>query len=213
VLVANSNAVRDRIQRFWGRDAEVIHPPVAFDDINVSCSDEGYLLVVSRLLAYRRIDLLVEAASRLGQRLVVVGDGPQASTLRAAAGPSVTFTGRVSRAEVVEHLEHCHAYVVPGEEDFGIAPVEAMAAGKPVIAYRAGGALDTVVDGKTGVYFDQPTPKSLIDAIAVLDQMTFDPQAIRANAERFSALVFRRRWVELFERLGVDPSLYEAEIA
>jgi glycosyltransferase involved in cell wall biosynthesis len=210
VVVGNSAALANRIRRYWGRDAEVIHPPVAFDDIDVSAEDKGYLLVVARLLAYRRIDLLVDAASRLGRRLVVVGDGPQASSLRAAAGPTVTFTGRLSRSEVVDHLQACHAYVVPGEEDFGIAPVEAMAAGKPVIAFRAGGALDTVVEGKTGVFFDQQTPESLADAIIAVDQMIFDPQAIRANAERFSASVFRRRWAELFQRLGVDPSLYRA---
>jgi glycosyltransferase involved in cell wall biosynthesis len=113
----------------------------------------------------------------------------------------------------VEHLQECHAYVVPGEEDFGIAPVEAMGAGKPVIAYRAGGALDTVVEGTTGVFFDQQTPIALAEAIQRADAMIFDPAVIRANAERFSATVFRRRWVELFRRLGVDTSLYRADWA
>src|SRR4029078_799442 len=124
---------------------------------------------------------------------VVVGDGPQAKALRASAGPSVRFTGRLSRSEVVDHLGRCDAYLVPGEEDFGIAPVEAMAAGKPVIAYRAGGALDTVIDGVTGLFFDQPTSESLVGAITALDAATFDQRLIRNNAERFSASVFRRR--------------------
>jgi len=108
-------------------------------------------------------------------------------------------------------MERCHAYLVPGEEDFGIAPVEAMAAGKPVVAFRAGGALETVVDGVTGVFFDRPDTGTLADAIERLDSMTFDPWVIRANAERFDVSVFRRRWRDLFVRLGVDPALYAAE--
>lgn len=211
IVIANSVTVRERIRRFWDRDADVIHPPVHLDDITVSRQDDGYLLVVARLLAYRRIDLVVDAATRLGRRLVVAGDGPESARLRAAAGPTVRFTGRVDRATVVDLYRRCHAYVVPGEEDFGMAPVEAMASGKPVIAYRAGGALETVVDGRTGVFFDDPTSASLAEAIARLDTLTFDPATIRANAERFNATVFRARWLELFIRLGVDPSLYDAD--
>ena len=211
VLVANSTAVRDRIGRHWGRDAEVIHPPVNIDDIAPSTVDDGYLLVVARLLAYRRIDLLVEAASRLGRRAIVVGEGPELGRLRRLAAPTVEFRGRVDRAEVVTLLARCHAYVVPGEEDFGIAPVEAMGAGKPVVAFRAGGALDTVVEGATGVFFDRPTSEALADALVAVDQLSFDLRVVRANAERFAVSVFRRRFIELFQRLGVDPSLYEAE--
>jgi glycosyltransferase involved in cell wall biosynthesis len=213
VLVANSNAVRDRIQRYWGRDAEVIHPPVNLEDIRPSTADDGYLLVVARLLAYRRVDLLVEAASRLGRRAIVVGEGPELTRLRRLAGPMVTFKGRLDRSEIVSLFQRCHAYVVPGEEDFGIAPIEAMAAGKPVVAFRAGGALDSVVEGMTGVFFDRPTPQSLAEAIERLDAMSFEPAAIRANAERFAPQVFRQQFVALLERLGVDPELYESEPA
>lgn len=213
VLVANSVTVRDRIQRVWGRDAEVIPPPVEIADIQPSTTDEGFLLVVARLLPYRRIDLLVDAAPRLGRPVVVIGDGPELARLRSRGVSAVRFAGRLPRAEVVDHLQRCHAYVVPGEEDFGMAPVEAMAAGKPVVAFRAGGALDTVIDGETGTFFDEAIPGSLVDALNRLDGMTFDPAVIRANAERFSVRVFHRRFIELFERLGVDPSLYRTDAA
>ncbi|MEW5991539.1 MAG: glycosyltransferase [Chloroflexota bacterium] len=211
VLVANSGAVRDRIKRAWGRDAEVIHPPVRLDGIQVSDVDDGYLLVAARLLAYRRIDLAVRAANRLGRELVVVGDGPEGARLRTLAGPTVRFTGRLDRGALVDLFGRCHAYLVPGEEDFGMAPVEAMGAGVPVVALRAGGALETVVDGATGVLFDAPTVDALVAGIERADSMSFDRHAIRANAERFGVDVFRRRFVELLARLGVDRSLYRAD--
>jgi glycosyltransferase involved in cell wall biosynthesis len=212
ILIANSETVRARIRRYWDREAEVIHPPVEVSDIPLATDDDGFLLVVARLLAYRRIDLVVDAATRMNRELVVIGEGPEANRLRDRAGPTVRFAGSVDRATVVEHLRRCHAYVVPGEEDFGIAPVEAMAAGKAVIAYGAGGALETVVDGTTGLFFREPTVDGLIDGIRRADTMTFDPAALRANAERFAPAVFRRRFIELFERLGVDPRLYRTDL-
>ena len=211
VLVANSATVRERIRRLWGRDAEVIHPPVDVGEIAPSDEDDGYLLALARLLAYRRIDLAVEACNRLGRQLIVVGDGPEAGRLRRLAGPTVRFAGHVDRPRAVELLRRCHAYLVPGVEDFGIAPVEAMAAGKPVVAFRAGGATETVIDGVTGVFFDAQTPRSLAEAIERVDGLSFDRAAIRANAERFSTAVFRQRWRELFERLGVDRGVYQSE--
>ena len=211
VLVANSATVRERIRRLWGRDAEVIHPPVDVDEIAPSAEDDGYFLVLARLLAYRRIDLAVEACNRLGRQLIVVGDGPEAGRLRRLGGPTVRFAGHVDRPRAVDLLRRCRACLVPGVEDFGIAPVEAMAAGKPVVAFRAGGATETVVEGITGVFFDAQTPRSLAEAIERLDAQSFDRAAIRANAERFSTAVFRQRWRELFERLGVDRGVYLSE--
>ena len=126
--------MRDRIRQFWGRDAEVIHPPVDIDEFPLSARDDGYLLVAARLVAHRRIDLAVGAASRMARELVVVGDGPERGRLTADAGPSVHFEGHVPRERLIELMSGCHAYLVPGEEDFGIAPVEALAAGKPVVA-------------------------------------------------------------------------------
>jgi glycosyltransferase involved in cell wall biosynthesis len=208
VVVAISTEVRERIARLWGRDAEIIFPPVEVTSIPLSARDDGYLLVAARMLAYRRLDLAVAAASRLGRELVVVGDGPERGRLEALAGPSVRFVGRVDRPTLIDLFSRCHAYLVPGIEDFGIAPVEAMAAGKAVVSIRAGGPRDTVIEGVTGVFVDGQSVEALIDGIERLDRLSFDPAAIRAHAEEFDVSVFRRRWRELFARYGVDPSLY-----
>ncbi len=207
VLVANSATVRERIRRLWGRDAEVIHPPVDVAGIALSARDDGFLLVAARLLAYRRIDVAVAAAGALGRDLVVVGDGPEAARLRAAAGPTVRFLGTVDRPTLVDLFGRCHAYLVPGIEDFGIAPVEAMAAGRPVVAFRRGGATETIVDGVTGVFFDEATPDALAEAIARVDALALDRAAVRAHAERFATPVFRARMRELLLRNGADPGL------
>jgi glycosyltransferase involved in cell wall biosynthesis len=209
VLVANSETVRARIQKLWGRDSEVIHPPVDVDSFRVSDADDGYLLVAARLLAYRRIDLAVEACTRLGRQLVVVGDGPERRRLEVLAGPSVRFVGRVDRPILVDLLERCHALLVPGVEDFGIVPVEAMAAGKPVIGRREGGVGETVVDGQTGLLVEESTPEAFVEAIERLDTIAFDRAAIRARAETFGSDVFRARFSDLLSRLGVDRSTYD----
>jgi glycosyltransferase involved in cell wall biosynthesis len=207
VLVANSQTVRERIRRLWKRDAEVIYPPVDVAGIPLSTRDDGFLLVAARMLAYRRLDLAVAAATALGRELVVVGDGPEAARLRGMAGPSVRFLGHVDRPTLVDLFGRCHAYLVPGVEDFGIAPVEAMAAGKPVIAFRAGGATETVVDGRTGIFFERREAAALAEAIERLDGLAFDPSVIRARAQEFDTAVFRGAWRDLLARLGVDPAL------
>jgi glycosyltransferase involved in cell wall biosynthesis len=208
VVVGISEIVRQRIRRLWAREAEVIYPPVDTREIAQSSRDEGYFLVAARMLAYRRLDLVIAAAARLGRELVVVGDGPERARLEGAGGPSVRFLGWVDRAKLVDLFARCHAYVVPGIEDFGIAPVEAMAAGKPVIGYRGGGVAETVIDGQTGVLFDRQDVQSTIAAIERFDAMSFDPVACRARALEFDTSVFLDRWRSLFERLGIDPSLY-----
>jgi glycosyltransferase involved in cell wall biosynthesis len=124
------------------------------------------------------------------------------------AGPTVRFTGRVDRSTLIDLFGRCHAYLVPGIEDFGIAPVEAMASGKPVVGFDAGGVSETVIDGKTGVLFANQTVDDLANAIARLDTVAIDPAVCRAHAEEFSVPVFHDRWRGLFLRLGVDPSLY-----
>ena len=211
VVVAISRTVQERIKRLWGRDSEVIYPPVNVDEVGLSGRDDGFLLVASRMLAYRRLDLVVGACRRLGRRLVLVGDGPERARLEAMAGPETTFLGHVGRGRLLEMFASCSAYVVPGVEDFGIAPVEAMAAGKPVVAFRAGGATETVVEDVTGVFFEEATVESLASAIERVEHLRFDPQSIRRHAERFDRRVFLAAWRDLFQRLGVDPSLYSAE--
>ena len=208
VLIANSAAIQARIKTVWGLDSEVIHPPVELSDIPVSQADDGFLLVVSRALAYRRLDLLVRAATQLGRLAVIAGDGPELVALKQIAGPTIRFVGSQDRIGVRDLMARCHAYVMPGDEPFGIAAVEAMAAGKPVVAFRAGGALETVIDRQSGLFFDRQTPTALAEALERLDTVTFSPAIIRAQAERFSTSVFRRRFVALLARLGVDPALY-----
>jgi len=210
LLIAISQAVQERIARLWRRPSEVIHPPVDTDAFPLSARDDGFLLVASRLLAYRRLDLAVEAATALRRDLMVVGDGPERRRLESMAGPTIRFRGPVPRSELQELVARCHAYVLPGIEDFGIAPVEAMAAGKPVVAFRGGGALETVIEGLSGVFFDQPEARSLAEALERLDAFTFHGPAIRENARRFDVEVFRQKWSTLLTREGVDPHLYSA---
>ena len=209
VLVAISEEVRGRIRRLWGREARVIYPPVDTAAIRLSDTDDGFYLIAARLLGYRRVDLAVEACKLLGKELVVVGDGPERQRLEAAAaGTHARFLGYVDRAALVDLFRRCHAYLVPGIEDFGIAPLEAAAAGKPVIAFRGGGARETVRDGATGVFFDRPDASSLAAAIERLDTLELDRRVIRNHAERFDTSVFLSHWRELLGQLGVDPRLY-----
>ena len=208
VVVGISKVVAERIRTLWGRDAEVIYPPVDTNEIALSARDDGYLLVAARMLAYRRLDLAIEAATRLGRELIVVGDGPERRRLETLAGPTVRFRGWVDRPTLVDLFGRCHAYVVPGIEDFGIAPIEAMAAGKPVVGFRGGGVAETVLDGTTGVLFDRQDVAATVEAIERLETLTVDPTSMRARALEFDTAVFLDRWRALFARLGVDPSLY-----
>jgi glycosyltransferase involved in cell wall biosynthesis len=191
-FVAISREVRRRIRKYYRRDSTVIYPPVETDRFALADGHDGFFLVVSRLIPYKRIDLAVEAFNKLGLPLKIVGDGRDRPALEKMAGSTIEFLGRVSDSEMQTLLQRCRAFVFPGYEDFGIAPLEANAAGRPVIAYRAGGALDTVVEGKTGLFFDEPTPESLAAAVRALEDMTFDPDSIRQHALRFDKMVFRR---------------------
>ena len=210
IIVAISETVRRRISDQWGRQAEVIYPPVDVSEFSVSGRDDGFLLVAARLLAYRRLDLAIAAAKLLDRELVIVGSGPERARLERLAGATVRFTGQLSRPALVDLFERCHAYLVPGVEDFGIAPVEAMASGKPVVAFDRGGATETVEDGVTGVRFVDQTAAGLAAAIERLDAISFDPQLLRARAERFDRKHFFSAWRALLAREGVSERLYAA---
>ncbi len=194
-FVAISNEVQARIRHIYDRESAVIYPPV--DTRRFTPADKGshdaYYLIVSRLVPYKRIDLAVQAFSELGLPLWIGGDGRDRPRLEAIAGPNVRFLGRVPDQELGKLLAGCRAFVFPGLEDFGITPVQAMAAGRPVIAYAGGGALDYVVDGVTGTFFHDQTPDSLISTIQCFDETGFDPVAIRTHAEQFDARVFEAR--------------------
>ncbi len=204
-FVSISRAVQRRVAKFYRRDSTVIHPPVNTERFaaGAPASPGEYDLIVSRLIPYKRIDLAVRAYTRLKRPLVIIGDGRDRAALEAMAGPTVRFVGRVSDEELPRWVQGCRAFVFPGEEDFGIAPVEAQAAGRPVIAYAAGGALDTVVDGVTGLFFHEPTPEALAEAVERVDTVGFDPQVIQAHARRFDVARFKERFRQfVYEVMG-----------
>jgi glycosyltransferase involved in cell wall biosynthesis len=188
--VAISEHVRRRIKRAYGRDAEVVYPPVDTERFRPRPRGER-LLVVSRLMSYKRIDLVVRAASRLGLGLDVVGTGPELSSLRVGAGPTVTFHGSLPDDAVTEMFESCSAFCASGEEDFAIAPVEANAAGKPVVAFASGGTLETQIDGTTAAFFEEPTVECLTEALRRVDRIETSPEDIARVARRFSREAFR----------------------
>jgi glycosyltransferase involved in cell wall biosynthesis len=200
VYVANCENVRNRIRREYGRDAEVLHPPVDTDRFTPRPRGER-LLVVSRLLPYKRVDLVVRAASAAGIGLDVVGTGPSMESLRQLAGPTVEFHGKVEDDVLTELFEGCRALCLAGTEDFGITPLEAHAAGKPVVAFREGGALETVREGLSGTFFNEPTVDSLLTAIRDCDELDSSPAEIAAVAQSFSAPAFRERARQLVLRL------------
>ena len=163
VIVANSEAVRKRIAQVYHRDSTVIHPPVEVDRFSPTREHDGYYIVVSRLVAYKALERAVVACSMSGRRLMVVGEGPDRKRLEGLAGPTVTFAGWQSDAEVKMLMERSCGLIFPAVEDFGIAPVEAQACGKPVIAFAGGGALETVIEGRTGCFFHRPTADSTLE--------------------------------------------------
>ncbi|MCC6485819.1 MAG: glycosyltransferase [Armatimonadetes bacterium] len=189
-FVAISRHVASRIRKYYRRDSVVIYPPVECDRFVISDKQDDYFLMVSRLAPYKKVDLAVEAFNRLGLPLLVIGEGEQQSRLKAIAGNNIRFLKGQTDQEVAEAYQRCRAFVFPGEEDFGITPVEAQAAGRPVIAFARGGATETVKDGVSGVFFQEQTVESLMDAVRRFEATEFDPVAVRANAMTFDRSVF-----------------------
>jgi glycosyltransferase involved in cell wall biosynthesis len=200
-FVAISRAVADRVARFYDRPSEIIYPPVDTSLYQPSDACDDYYLIVSRLIPYKRIDLAVQAFNRLGLPLHVIGGGRDLEALKAMAKGNIRFLGRLPDAEVKEAYARCRGFVFPGEEDFGLTPLEAQASGRPVVAYAAGGALDTVIDGETGVFFRQPTPEALAEAVRQLEQTPTDPARIRKHAERFGTGAFQNKLFSYLEEI------------
>lgn len=196
-FAAISTAVQERIRRIYGRVSTIIYPPVGESAFRGGSAAPGdYFLSLGRLIPYKRVDLAVRAFSALGLPLVVIGDGRDRAGLERMAGPNVRFLGRVSDEEKQRYLAGCRAFLFPGEEDFGIAPLEAQAAGRPVIALGAGGALDTVREGVTGEFFREATPEALAEVVRRFDPGRYDPAACVANARRFDTASFTTAWTE-----------------
>jgi glycosyltransferase involved in cell wall biosynthesis len=201
-FIAISTEIQARIQRFYGRESSIIPPPVDTSSFQPAPNHAGYFLIVSRLIPYKRIDLAVAAFNELGWPLVIAGDGRDRAKLQALARSNITFLGRVDAARRAELMAHCRAFIFPGLEDFGIAPVQAQAAGRPVIAFAGGGALDTVRDGVTGLLFREATAQSLMDAVRHFDDSRFSPTTIRGFALRFDKQEFKRKLSEFIQASG-----------
>ncbi len=185
-FIANSGNVSQRIKKHYRRESEVIYPFADTEFYTPGENSGDYYFIVSRLVEYKRIDIAVQAFTELGLPLVVVGEGRELANLKKIAGKNITFAGWCTDEQIRDYYRGCKAFVFPGEEDFGITPVEAQSCGRPVIAFGKGGALETVVDGKTGVFFPEQTVASLKDAVNRFEKMTFDSSVIRKNAENFS---------------------------
>jgi glycosyltransferase involved in cell wall biosynthesis len=203
--VANSRNVADRIERFYGRQADVLHCPVELDRFTIGNGGGDYFLIASRLLPYKHIDLAIRAAQMAGVRLMIAGTGPAEGQLRALArGTTTTMLGYVDDAVLNALMGDARAAVLPAEEDFGLLPLEAAAAGRPTIALRRGGALETIVEGRTGAFFDEPAAESLAAALQAFDGSRFDRQALRAHAETFAPATFSHRLRAIVERVRAD---------
>jgi len=195
-FIANSRNVADRIRQYYRKPADVIHPPVNVNQFVVSEKDEGYYLVVSALVPYKRVDLAIETFNQLGERLLVVGTGPESKRLQSIANKNIQFLGWQNDLELSRLYAGCRALIFPGIEDFGIVPLEAMASGKPVIAFGKGGALETVIDDPrfpTGLFFREQSVQALKDTVAKFSSSQFDPHMIRAHAERFARPQFKEK--------------------
>jgi glycosyltransferase involved in cell wall biosynthesis len=200
-FLADSGHVAKRIQKHYRRDATILYPPVDLAAFTQSSAPEDFYLMVGQLVGYKRADLAVEAFNRLGKSLVIIGDGEQFNQLCAQAQPNIKIMGRQPFSVIRDHYSRCKALIFPGEEDFGIVPVEAMASGRPIIAYRKGGALETVVEGITGLFFDQQTPESLIQAIEQYEatDQQFNSERIIQHSQNFSQETFTTKIQQFVE--------------
>ena len=216
-FVANSHNVAARVRKYYGRESFVAHCPIDLERFAVGTGDGDYALVVSRLLPYKRIELAIRACAIAGRRLVVVGVGPAEAALKAeAVGTRTEFLGALSDASLREVMGRASVVLLPGEEDYGLVPLEANASGRPVIAYGAGGALETIRPGITGEYFFEATAESLFDVLARFDPDRYDAEIVRKHAESFGAEPFKAKFAEIVERvvrLGPEAAASACEFA
>jgi glycosyltransferase involved in cell wall biosynthesis len=200
-FIANSSFVKKRIKKFYRRDSEVIYPPVEVSRFSPSQKRGGYYLWLGQLTSYKRPDLMISAFNELGLPLIVIGEGEEYASLTSIANPNIKFLGHQSNLAVKNYLEGCRALIFPGVEDFGIVPVEAMAAGAPVIAYKRGGVADTVIDGVTGLLFKDQTKECLVEAISQIEsgKTSFDPSVLHAHAMKFDTSIFKKNFLNFIK--------------
>lgn len=193
--IANSQHVAKRLKKYYRVESSVVLPPVDVEKFKVSYNNSDYYLIVSTLTPYKKVDLAVQLFNKIDRQLVIIGDGPHRKYLQSIAGKNIDFLGHKDDEDVREYMQNCRALIFPGEEDFGIVPVEAMACGKPVLAYGKGGALESIIEGRTGEFFHEPTVASMEDGLARLinNEQFYKPLSIRRHADNFSREVFERK--------------------
>lgn len=189
-IISNSKFVQEWVKKVYNRDSEVIYPPVDLSQFHLHTKKEDYFVTVGRIEPYKRFDIVIEAFNKTDKQLIIIGDGSQLKELKAKANDNITFTGFLNSEAVFEYISKAKAFIHAGVEDFGIAPVEAQACGTPVIAYGKGGVLETVVEYKTGLFFRQPHPDSLLQCLHKFDEIVFDPLESRENAENYDVSIF-----------------------
>lgn len=203
-IIANSNFVAKRIKKYYKRESVVIHPPVSVEKFNLAGKDEGYFLMVGRLVAYKRHDITIEAFNKLGLKLKIIGRGPELKRLKKMAKENIEFLGRVPDEELPEYYAKCRAFIFPQEEDFGIVAVEAMSSGKPVIAFKGGDILEHIEDGKSGIFFEHQTAEDIMQAVKKLDDLKYDPQYCREMAKKFDKSLFKAKIKAYIEKEYAD---------
>ena len=207
VALANSKTVQNRIRKYYRRDSQIIYPPVDVSRFKPNAKNQGYFLIVSTLTPYKRIDLAVELFNKLGKRLVIIGDGPDRARLQSMAAGNIDFLGFKPDEVVNEYMQNCRAFIFPGEEDFGIAPIEAMACGKPVLAFRKGGLTESMIEGSTGEFFDEQTLSSMEDGLTqlLINEKQYSAKDIAKHAKQYSVQAFKKAMKSVVETATMNP--------
>jgi len=205
-LIANSNFVSRRIKKYYKKESTVIHPPVSVNDFYISKTRGNYFLLVGRLLAYKRNDIAIKAFNELGLPLKIISRGPEMKRLKKMARSNIEFLGRVSDEELAKYYAECRAFIFPQEEDFGIVAIEAMASGRPVIAYRGGDIPEHMEEGKTGIFFNKQTAEDIISAVKKFKDADFDSEYIRSKSLKFDKEIFKAK---IKEYIGKETALHK----
>ena len=203
IFIANSNFVARRIKKYYQKDSIVVHPPVDtknFSIVNDVQKSEKYFLMVGRLITYKRHDIAIEAFNKLGLKLKIIGRGPELKRLKKIAKSNIEFLNRVDDEDLKKYYAGCEAFIFPQEEDFGIVAIEALASGKPLIAYRGGDIPEHMEEEKMGVFFDKQSPETIIEAVGKFEKMSFDPEYIRSKVLKFDREIFKEKMKEIIER-------------
>jgi glycosyltransferase involved in cell wall biosynthesis len=204
LLVGISEEVRQRIKKYYGRESELIYPPLTLEGLGArgkGLAPRPYFLVVSRFVPYKRIDIAIDACNRLGLSLKIVGSGKDEKKLRAIAGPTIEFLGNLTDEQLAQYYMNCKALIFPGVEDFGLTVVEAQQFGKPVIAFRKGGATETIAEGKTGIFFDEQKTAALMSVLKDFDKFVFDEDAFVKQVNRFSFSNFKKEFLGVVNKV------------